>query len=254
MFVKKIIIFFLNLLMIKKVLSYEVIPKYGSKKVTDNFAFLDTSDFSTGDKIYISITKYDSISISSSLSYSFYESINDKSSFSANQVVQESSQSSVQKFNDFEQTFNYKIEKTDSKDNYLFMEFSFLPPVLVENTKNDKTTIYIIIFVVCFVAFVALFTTIICCICRRRRAALAVDSIYPDPIGYGVSPYMVAPGSSMQPVMNIQPIGVNYTQNPKYAYNPNAKNNQNMQYIQTSPIPQGSELRINQDAKYQKPK
>ena len=254
MFVKSIIIFFLNLLMINKVLSYEVIPKYGSKKVNDNYVFLDSSDFSNGDKIYISITHYSYITHNTALYYAFYDTIDDKTSFSANEFVKEGSTSSVQSFGSYEETFNYKIEKKVNNGNYLYLEYSFTPPVFVENTKKDKTTTTIIIVVVCIVVFFAFFITVICCICKRRRAALAAGALYPQSIGYGVSPYVVAPGSYMQPVMNIQPIGANYLPNSNYDYNQNAQYNRNVQIDQVVPTSKGSEHRIKQDLIYQKPK
>ena len=72
----------------------------------------------------------------------------------------------------------------------------------------------------------------------------------------------------VQPVMNVQPYGVNanyanYNPNVNLNVNPNVNNqnynqvnnNQDVQYYSTTPAPvqPGSDVRINQDIKYEKP-
>ena len=66
----------------------------------------------------------------------------------------------------------------------------------------------------------------------------------------------------VQPVMNVQPYGVNANYNSNYIPNVNQNynqnynpviNNQNVQYNSATPVQPGSDVRINQDLKYEKP-
>ena len=94
--------------------------------------------------------------------------------------------------------------------------------------------------------------------CKRRYAAVP----YPMAPVYGVSPYSAQPMGMgmMQPVMNVQTYGVNAI-NPNYPQIPNVKqkysqtyNNQSSKYDLINRNPPGSDLRLNQETKIEKPK
>ena len=222
-----------------------IIPKYGKKTIdSGDSAFLEVSDFDSGDKIYISITtSYSSYSTTTSLYYKFCDSTGISSSSASSWVAYSSSSSSFG-----EHTYNYKIKKDSSNAKYLYLH-SLLPlPITIENTEDDSSVTIIIIIVVVFVVFVAAIIIIICC-CRRCRARRLKAVPYPGPVGYGVSPYSVQPvvpvvQSAMQPVGISQPY---YNVNPQYN-----------QYNQVAPVPMGSyirEVQINQNpgTTYEKP-
>ena len=251
----------------------DVIPKYGSKKTDDGKAVLNTSDFAVGDKIYISVTYYYCHCIGYNyLHYGFYESIEDKTSLSTDSYVDSSSSSSYEYFGSCEYTYNYKIKKQNNNDNYLYMESSCDPPVLFENTEDDVSKTILIVSIVCAIIFVVIMILIIyfCCCRRGQRRCCCGYTTYgtvsyaqsPAIPVYNVSPYGAQPvvgvnvvqpvpitnGQPAQPITNGQPY---YNYGPNQNYNQNA-NNQDVQYNSAS-AGQGSDYRINQGAKYEKP-
>ena len=223
-----------------------IIPKYGKKTIdSGDSAFLEVSDFDSGDKIYISITtSHSSHSTSTSLYYKFCDSTSGISPSSASSWVAYSSSSSSMG----EHTYNYKIKKDSSNAKYLYLH-SLLPlPITIENTEDDASVTIIIIIVVVFVVFVAAIIIIICC-CRRCRARRLGVVPYPGTVGYGVTPYSVQP---VVPVVQsaVQPVGI---AQPYYNVNP-----QYNQYNQVAQAPMGSDIRevqINQNPgpTYEKP-
>lgn len=246
MFTKYTIFFFLNILILKEVISEEIISKYGKKTTYNHYIYLDTSEFAKGDKIYISITTNFEYFFSPTLDCAFYENLNDRTARTF--PVYYSSSSYVSSYTYYEETYNYKIEKTEENGNYLYIEHPFDPPVTIENTEKDaSTTIIIVVVVVSFIVIVV-FIIVIVCVCRRCRstAAYGAGVVYPTPVAYGVSPYEVQPPIVMQPVVNVQPYGSTPIADPNYAYPPNVQNNQN---IQGAPDEQGSEYRMAQGIK-----
>ena len=222
-----------------------IIPKYGKKTIdSGDSAFLEVSDFDSGDKIYISITtSHSSHSTSTSLYYKFCDSTIGISSCLSSWVDYSSSSSS-----NGEHTYNYKIKKDSSNAKYLYLH-SLLPlPITIENTEDDASVTIIIIIVVVFVVLVAAIIIIICC-CRRCRARRLGVVPYPGTVGYGVTPYSVQP---VVPVVQsaVQPVGI---AQPYYNVNP-----QYNQYNQVAQAPMGSDIRevqINQNPgpTYEKP-
>ena len=246
-------LFIFGSLFIQMVISHEVIPKYGEKKTYNYYIFLDVSGFNKDEKIYISITTEGYYWGSGYIHYNFYEKIDGISSFSISNSVYYSSSSSVTTFGKTEETYNYRIKKSNANANYLYLKFNdFHLPVTIENTEKDSTTTIIIIAVICSVVFLGIFIAIIVCLCRRcRNNATIATTVYPSASGYAISPYVMQPGiqPGIQPVVSVQPYGTNYpTPNPNY--NPN---------IQYGNIPQNqpeSEYRIdnnNNNLKYEKP-
>jgi len=244
---KSIIFFSLIILsIISRVLSggIVIIPKYGKKTIdSGDYAFLEVSDFDSGDKIYISITTSYS-SYRTSLYYKFCDSTSGISLSSALSWVDYSSSSSS--FG--EHTYNYKIKKDSSNAKYLYLKSQLDFPITIENTEDDSSVTIIIIIVVVFVVFVAAIIIIICC-CRRCRAKRLGVVPYPSTVGYGVTPYSVQP---VVPVVQsaVQPVGI---AQPYYNVNP-----QYNQYNQVAQAPMGSDIRevqINQNPgpTYEKP-
>ena len=223
-----------------------IIPKYGKKTINSgDSAFLEVSDFDSGDKIYISITSsYSSYGYSTSLYYKFCDSTSGISSLLVSSWVDYSSSSS----SNGEHTYNYKIKKDSSNAKYLYLDSSLTLPITIENTEDDSSVTIIIIIVVVFVVFVAAIIIIICC-CRRCRAKRLGVVPYPSTVGYGVTPYSVQP---VVPVVQsaVQPVGI---AQPYYNVNP-----QYNQYNQVAQAPMGSDIRevqINQNPgpTYEKP-
>ncbi len=220
-----------------------IIPKYGKKTIySGDSAFLEVSDFDSGDKIYISITTSYS-SYSTSLYYKFCDSTGISSSSASSWVDYSSSSSSYG-----EHTYNYKIKKDSSNAKYLYLDSSLPLPITIENTEDDALVTIIIIIVVVFVVIVAAIIIIICC-CRRCRARRLKAVPYPGTVGYGVTPYSVQP---VVPVVQsaVQPVGI---AQPYYNVNP-----QYNQYNQVAQAPMGSDIRevqINQNPgpTYEKP-
>lgn len=248
---KNTFLLIINLLIFNSIISYTVIPKYGEEKTFDSVIFLDTSDFSNGDTIYISITIYNDLYFSSSLKYDFYENTNDNKGINGYRTVDYTTSSYTSSYAYYEETFNYKIKKDTSLGNYLKIEHPFFLPVLIENTKNDSSTIIIIVVVVVSVVVIGAAIAFSIYFCRRcrRTSVYGGGVVYPSGVGYGVSPYAVQPAVVMQPVVNVQPYGTAYPGNDNYAYPP-----QNADYGQGAPVPQGSDYRMNQGADYEKPK
>ena len=220
-----------------------IIPKYGKKTIDyGDSAFLEVSDFDSGDKIYISITTSRS-SHNTNLHYKFCDSTGISSSSASSWVAYSSSSSSMG-----EHTYNYKIKKDSSNAKYLYLDSSLPPSLTIENTEDDSSVTIIIIIVVVFVVFVAAIIIIICC-CRRCRARRLGVVPYPGTVGYGVTPYSVQP---VVPVVQsaVQPVGI---AQPYYNVNP-----QYNQYNQVAQAPMGSDIRevqINQNPgpTYEKP-
>ena len=223
-----------------------IIPKYGKKTIdSGDSAFLEVSDFDSGDKIYISITtSYSSYGYSTSLYYKFCDSTGISSSLVLSSWVDYSSSSSSYG----EHTYNYKIKKDSSNAKYLYLDSRLHYPITIENTEDDASVTIIIIIVVVFVVFVAAIIIIICC-CRRCRARRLGVVPYQGTVGYGVTPYSVQP---VVPVVQsaVQPVGI---AQPYYNVNP-----QYNQYNQVAQAPMGSDIRevqINQNpgTTYEKP-
>ena len=242
----KSIIFFslIILLIISRVSSgIVIIPKYGKKTIDyGDSAFLEVSDFDSGDKIYISITTSYSSSWTS-LYYKFCDSTGISSSSASSWVAYSSSSSSMG-----EHTYNYKIKKDSSNAKYLYLDSHLTLPITIENTEDDASVTIIIIIVVVFAVLVAAIIIIICC-CRRCRARRLGVVPYPGTVGYGVTPYSVQP---VVPVVQsaVQPVGI---AQPYYNVNP-----QYNQYNQVAQAPMGSDIRevqINQNPgpTYEKP-
>lgn len=251
---------FLIILLFNEVVSYEVIPKYGSIETYDKKVFLDTSGFNVGDKIYISITSYSEYNFDTFLRVGFYESIDDKdiNSFRGDEEISYSTYSSKSTYTSYEETYNYKIEKNKENGNYLYMEYYLHTPVKIENTENDSSEIIIILSVIFSVIFITVIIVIIICCCRRcrRTAAYPVGtSLYPSSLAYGVSPYVPQPGIVMQPVVNVQPYDNGYVPDPNYAYPQSPQYNQNVKYDQSGVIGEGSESRMDdKTSNFEKPK
>lgn len=239
---------FLNILIFDIIISHEVVPQYGKLNIVKNYFFIDTRDFKKGDMIYISITiYYEEYNIDDTLTYNFYESIDSSSGYRGNLYVDSYSSSYYSSFYEYEETFNYKIEKTSDTANYLYIHHPFYSPVEVENFKKSSTsTAAIIAGVIVGVFILAFFIVMIICVCRRckRTNAYGTGVVYPSSIGYGISPYAVQPGVVIQPAVNVQP----YPANQNYGYEQNPQYNQNVQYNQDAPNPQqGSDYRMNQE-------
>ena len=104
----------------------------------------------------------------------------------------------------------------------------------------------------------AIIIAIIVYCCRRCKRAAVGRVPYPVTPVYGVSPYAAQPvvGVGMvQPVLNVQPYGVNanYAHNPIPNVNLNynqAINNQYAQYNLATPVQPESDMRMNQDFEY----
>ena len=247
----------LSLLLINAVLSYEIIPKYGAKKVYDHSVVLETKDFDVGDNIYISVTTYD-YCFNTYLYYQFYQSINDKLVLVYSDSVYQTSSSTVSGFS-YEEEYTYKIKKPSSNGNYLYLESNCYPPLYFENTEKDGSIVVLVVSIVVSVVVVVVFIIIICCCCKNCRrgtvAAVPVSGVY------GVSPYSVQPNYMMvQPVPNIQPYDPNYIQNQNYSQNYNQNytsninnNNQNVQYNSGAAAQPASDFRMNQAINYEKP-
>ena len=249
---KYIFLLFLSFLSLEIISSHEIIEQYGKKKTENKYIFLDISGFNSDSKIYISVTTIFAAPLDKKLYYNFYENIDDIIFFSAPFSVESSSSSSVAGLGTYEETYNYKITKTDANAKYLYLEYNFEPPVTVENTENDKTTVLIIITVICSVIAIAIFIVIVVCCCCRRNKRAAYVAAYPNSVGYGVSPYVGQPivpvvQPVMQPVLNVQPYGTGIQPNSNYNYNPN-----NL-IKQDSTSSRGSDYRINQPQNYVKP-
>ena len=267
------IIFALNLLFMNSVLSYDIISKYGSKKVYGlNYVFLDVSGFDVDETIYISVTRY-YMCYNYNLYYKFYESTNGYSSGDYLMPTYYTSNSYVSTYNSYEEKFNYEIDKPSSNYKYALLKCECNPPIYFENTEDGGiSTVVIIIIVICLIIFIAVIITIIVYCCRRCKRAVYNRVPIPVTPAYGVSPYGVQPvvGVGMvQPVTTVQPYGVNANyipnQNVNQNYNPTYNNqnldqnytpnynNGNVQYNSAAPVQQGSEVRINQDVRYEKP-
>ena len=163
--------------------------------------------------------------------------------------------------------YNYEITKPSGGYDDLYLK-SNCGPVTFENTGDDDddgdSTVAIILAVVFSAIALAIIIAIIVYCCRRCKRAVASRVHYPvapvTPV-YGVAPYTAQPdvGVGMaQPVMNVQPYGVNanYAPSPIPNVNQNyiqATNNQYVQYNSATPFQPGSDVRINQDLKYEKP-
>jgi hypothetical protein len=127
------------------------------------------------------------------------------------------------------------------------MKYKFDPPVTVENTEDDATKTLIIIVVVVGVVVLAVIIIIIVCCCRRcRRTAAYGTVVYPVNAGYGISPYAVGV-QPVTPVAVVQPVMQPVVNVPQPYYNANA------QYNEISPAPISSDVRIEQNQKFEKP-
>ena len=255
-------IFIFYLIFLSGVLSYDVINKYGSKKTdsSTNSIFLDVSGFNVDEKIYITVTIYYDCSYSF-LHYKFYEKPEDYDPLDHLTRIDSSSSSYETVAGNYKEKINFEFKKSSSEYKYLFMQSDCDPPLNFENTKDDGDDSKIIIIVVCAIVGVTLLIIIIVCTyrrCKRRYAAVP----YPMAPVYGVSPYAAQPMGMgmMQPVMNVQPYGINAV-NPNYPQIPNVKqkysqtyNNQSSKYDLVNRNPPGSDLRLNQETKIEKPK
>ena len=257
MSLKLITIFISYLMLLSGVVSTEIINKYGSKKTDVNSVFLDVSGFNVDEKIYITLTVYQKCS-SSILKYKFYKNTEDYASGDSLSSTYSSSTTYDSLSSDYKEKYYFEFEKSSSDYKYLFMQSDCDPPLNFENTKDDGDDSKIIIIVVCAIVGVTLLIIIIVCTyrrCKRRYAAVP----YPMAPVYGVSPYAAQPVMGMgmmQPVMNVQPYGanVNYPQIPnvKQKYS-QTYNNQSSKYNLMNRNPPGSDLRLNQETKIEKP-
>ena len=240
------------------VISYDVINKYGSKKIeSTNSVFLDISGFNVDEKIYITLTIYYDCSYPFLL-YKFYKNPEDYRPEDHLSQIDSSSSSYETVAGNYKEKLNFKFKKSSNEYKYLFMQSSCEPPLNFENTKDEGNNTTIIVAVVCSIVGFILIIIIIVCICRRcKRRYGAVP--YPVAPVYGVSPYAAQPVMGMgmmQPVMNVQPYGanVNYPQNlnvnQKYS---KTYNNQSSKYNLVNLNPPGSDLRLNQETKIEKP-
>ena len=249
----------LNLLFAGGVVSIEVMSKYSSKTVYSNSIFLDISGFDIEETIYISVST-DYPCYYNNLHYKFYIKTEDyRTSDFLSSVSYSSSFTKSTK-----ETYNYRIENENDGCKYLYMESDCSPPLTFENTEKDSTTTIIIIVVVVFVVFIVVLIIIIVCCCKRCKRASVYGTV-PYPVApitpvYGVTPYVSQPVvgvgmvQPMQPVMSVQPYGVNggYNQNMNQNYNTNI-NNINTPYNSAAPGVPGSDTRINQEIRYEKP-
>ena len=260
-------IFVLNLLFMSSVLSIEILNKYGSKTSISGDIYLDVSGFDNGETIYISTTVYRYCS-SARLFYKFCESASNTAPTVITSVSWTSS-SYTDTYNSREEKYNYEIQKQSGGYKYLYLESTCTPPVYFENTEEGDSTVAIILAVVFSIIGIAIIITIIVCCCRRCKRARVYGTVpYPvtpvTPV-YGVSPYAAQPVisvGSVQPIMNMhavqpmQPYGANpnYTPSPNVNQNYNkVNNNPDIQYNSAAPVPPGSDVRINQDVRYEKP-
>ena len=260
-------IFVLNLLFMSSVLSVGVMNKYGTATSYTGDIYLDVSGFDDGEKIYISVTT--SYCVITNLQYRFYESTSSSNSLTNLFSVSYTSSSYTDTYNSYEEEYNYKIEKQSGGYKYLYLKSSCNCPIYFENTEEGDSTVAIIIAVVFSVIAIAIIITIIVCCCRRCNRARVYGTVpYPvtpvTPV-YGVSPYAAQPVisvGSVQPIMNMhavqpmQPYGANpnYTPSPNVNQNYNkVNNNPDIQYNSAAPVPPGSDVRINQDVRYEKP-
>ena len=253
-----LILYFISL---NGVISIDILSKYGSKKINDNRIFLDVTDFGVNEKIYVTLTVYQSCSFSY-LNYKFYKDTDEYLlDFSSLSTTYSSSTTYITTPGSYKEKYYYQITKSSNEYNYLLMESYCYPPLNFENTKNGNSSTKIIIAVVCSVVGLAIIITIIAfCIRRIRRAKMYGAVPHPVAPPIGVNPYpaqpVIGPGM-MQPVVNVQPYGFN----PNYIYNPNVApnynqtvNDPNVQSTTAAPIPQGSEIRINKDIKVENQK
>ena len=260
-------IFVLNLLFMSSVLSVGVMNKYGTATSYTGDIYLDVSGFVDGEKIYISVTtSYCGIT---NLQYRFYESTSISNSLTNLFSVSYTSSSYTDTYYSYEEEYNYKIEKQSGGYKYLYLKSSCNRPIYFENTEEGDSTVAIILAVVFSVIAIAIIITIIVCCCRRCKRARVYGTVpYPvtpvTPV-YGVSPYAAQPVisvGSVQPIINMhavqpmQPYGANpnYTPSPNVNQNYNqVNNNPDIQYNSAAPVPPGSDVRINQDVRYEKP-
>ena len=255
-----LLLLILNLLLISNVTPYthEVFDKYSSKKTKNKYIVLDSSGFDVDETIYISLTTRISCK-SPDLYYQFYKTIEDKQFLSYKNSVSYSSKSE----SSVDYTYNYKITKQNSDNNYLYLESKCIAPLVFENTKHDTSKVNLIVSIVCSIIVVAIIIITIVCICKRRKAALAA-TVTPVPVTptYGVSPYPAQPVISVspQPVVTVQPYGNNYIQgqnynNPTYNQNYNNQNNYNpdVQYNSAAGAQSASDYRENQGYTSSKP-
>ena len=260
-------IFILNLLFMSSILSIETLNKYGSTSSLSGTIYLDVSGFDDGETIYISTTVYYNCH-NELLYYRFYES-NSNTAPSATTPVSWKSSSYTETYNSYEEKFNYEIQKQSGGYKYLYLQSNCFPPIYFENTEEGDSTVAIILAVVFSIIAIAIIITIIVCCCRRCKRARVYGTVpYPvtpvTPV-YGVSPYAAQPVisvGSVQPIMNMhavqpmQPYGANpnYTPSPNVNQNYNqVNNNPDVQYNSAAPVPPGSDVRINQDVRYEKP-
>ena len=220
--------------------SIVIIPKYGKKTINseEELAFLEISDFDSGEKIYISITPNSGSSFITKLYFQFCDSTNGINKYLKDRFVDYSSSSSSLG----EYTYNYKIKKDSSNAKYLYLDSSLPYPITIENTKNDTSVVIIIIIVVVFVVLVVVIIIIICC-CRRCRPKRYGVVPYPGP--YGVQPVVPVVQPVVQPVMQPVRIPQPYDYNPLY--------NQYNQAAQASIGTDVRDVRVNQSPAYEKP-
>ena len=260
-------IFVLNLLFMSSVLSVGVMNKYGTATSYTGDIYLDVSGFDDGEKIYISVTT--SYCVITNLQYRFYESTSSSNSLTNLFSVSYTSSSYTDTYNSYEEEYNYKIEKQSGGYKYLYLKSSCNRPIYFENTEEGDSTVAIILAVVFSIIGIAIIITIIVCCCRRCKRARVYGTVpYPvtpvTPV-YGVSPYAAQPVisvGSVQPIMNMQAVQPMqpYGANPNYTPSPNVNqnynqvnNNPDVQYNSAAPVPPGSDVRINQDVRYEKP-
>lgn len=261
-------IFVLSFLFMSSVLSIDVMSKYGSKRSSSGKIYLDLSDFGDGETIYISTTTYHAC-YNTFLYYKFCEMLSNIGPTSGLSYVSSTSSSYTDTYSSYEEEYNYELEKQSGGYRYLYLQSDCTPPIYFENTEEGDSTVAIILAVVFSVIAIAIIITIIVCCCRRCKRARVYGTVpYPvtpvTPV-YGVSPYPAQPVisvGSVQPIMNMhavqpmQPYGANpnYTPSPNVNQNYNqVNNNPDVQYNSAAPVPPGSDVRINQDVRYEKP-
>ena len=233
---KYIFYLFLNSLIIKQILSIEIIPKKGQITTYDNMIMLDISGVEKNYIISISIIVEKNYP-EDILYYNFYENIDGtdenyfEPKYSKSPVSSSSSYSS--------KTFYYEIKKVNGKANYLYMKYYFVPPVTIYNTgfeEEEESLGEILIYWALGVVMMALIIISIVCCCKKcgKKPSSGV-AIYPISNGNNVLPYTVqAVIPSGQQVINAQPSNENIiqpNQNPNNIY-PNFINIQNPSVVQ----------------------
>ena len=182
--------------LIIKVLSIEILQKYGSIKTYGDHIVFESNDFSIGEKMYFSFKTVSDWN--EYLYYQYYDNIDDINySIYPTHYVRYDYQSSVTVNGVLQSLTRHFIIEKKREDlnglngNYLYLQFNCIGSVEIENTKGSgKSTIIIIVIViiVAVIVIIIIFIVIFCCCCKKARALNRLSNIQEN-YSYQVNPY-----------------------------------------------------------------